>query len=97
LESYSLKLAAPISSPTAKPNVPPRRAAKVLKTSGLPLPNAKNVTPAVLSLNPRTEAIVDKFGQKKSEAVMPMNENRKMRIRRRAVRASGRREGGREE
>jgi hypothetical protein len=48
----------------------------VEKTSGLPFPKAKNVTPAVDSLNPSTEAMVDRFGQKKSEAQIPMKEKR---------------------
>jgi hypothetical protein len=52
-------------------------AEKVEKTSGLPFPNARNVTPAVVSLNPKYVAIVDKFGQKKSEATIPMKENKK--------------------
>jgi hypothetical protein len=51
-------------------------AENVEKTSGLPFPKAKNVTPAVVSLNPRYVAIVDKFGQKKSEATIPINENK---------------------
>jgi len=51
-------------------------AENVEKTSGLPFPNARKVTPAVVSLNPRYVAIVDKFGQKKSEATIPMKENK---------------------
>jgi hypothetical protein len=47
-------------------------AAKVLKTSGDPLPNARNVTPARLSLRPRTVAIVLKLTLKKSLAAIPM-------------------------
>jgi hypothetical protein len=47
-------------------------AAKVEKTSGLPLPNARNVTPAMLSLIPRILAIVLRFIQKKSLAAMPI-------------------------
>lgn len=50
---YSLKLAAPISSPTARPMVPLLTAEYVEKTSGEPLPNAKKVTPAVDSDSPK--------------------------------------------
>ena len=95
MRSHSLKVAAPINSPTASPNVPSLNAENVLNTSGLPFPNAKKVTPAVLSLKPRTVAMVDKFGQKKSEAVMPIKENRNVRTMRRIIRPKGRREGGR--
>ena len=77
---YALNDAAPMSSPMASPNVPPFRAENVLNTSGLPFPNARKVTPAVLSFKPRTVAMVDKFGQKKSDAEMPMNEKRNARI-----------------
>jgi len=76
----SLKLAAPINSPIARPKVPPFNAEKVEKTSGLPFPKARNVTPAVDSVRPRYAAIVDRFGQKKSEAEIPMKEKRKMRM-----------------
>lgn len=78
-----LKLAAPMSSPTASPNVPLLIAENVLNTSGLPLPKAKKVTPAVLSLNPKYAATVDKLGQKKSEADIPIKEKRKARMKRR--------------
>lgn len=74
-----LKVAAPMSSPTANPSVPLLIAEKVLNTSGLPLPKAKKVTPAVLSLNPRYAATVDKLGQKKSEADIPIKEKRNAR------------------
>jgi hypothetical protein len=47
-------------------------AAKVEKTSGLPLPNARKVTPAMLSLNPRRDEIVLRLTQKKSLAAIPM-------------------------
>ena len=53
LDGGALNEAAPINSPMAKPNVPPFNAAKVEKTSGLPLPNARKVTPAVDSFSPR--------------------------------------------
>lgn len=78
-----LKVAAPMSSPTANPSVPLLIAEKVLNTSGLPLPNARKVTPAVLSLNPRYAATVDKLGQKKSEADIPIKEKRNPRTKRR--------------
>ncbi len=65
----------------ASPNVPPFRAEKVEKTSGLPFPKARKVTPAVLSLNPNCVATVDRLGQKKSDAEMPMKENRKVKTR----------------
>jgi hypothetical protein len=69
-----MKLAAPMSSPTAKLPLCVLMAAKVLNTSGLPFPKAKNVTPAKLSLIPRIDAIVLRFIQRKSEAAMPMVE-----------------------
>jgi hypothetical protein len=47
-------------------------AANVEKTSGLPFPNARKVTPAMLSLIPSIDAIVLRLMQKKSEAAMPM-------------------------
>ena len=73
----------------ASPKVPPRSAEKVLKTSGLPLPKARKVTPAVDSLNPRYDAIVDRFGQKKSDAEIPMKENKKTSMRMSPVRMKG--------
>lgn len=85
----SLKVAAPNNSPTASPNVPPFNAAKVEKTSGDPFPKARKVTPAVLSLSPSTAARVARLGQKKSEAEMPINENRNDRIRTRAANING--------
>jgi hypothetical protein len=78
---YSLNVAAPSNSPTASPNVPPFNAANVEKTSGLPFPNARKVTPAVDSLSPSTDAIVARFGQKKSDAQIPIKEKRKPRMR----------------
>ena len=47
-------------------------AAKVEKTSGLPLPKAKNVTPVSDSLMPSSVAIVLKFIHRKSDAAMPI-------------------------
>jgi hypothetical protein len=67
-----IKLAAPMSSPTAKLPLFVLIAAKVEKTSGLPLPNARKVTPARLSLKPSKCDIVLRFMQKKSLAAMPI-------------------------
>jgi hypothetical protein len=67
-----IKHAAPMSSPTAKLAAWVRKAAKVEKTSGLPLPKASSVTPAKLSLMPRMRAMVLRLTQKKSLAAMPM-------------------------
>ena len=47
-------------------------AANVEKTSGLPLPKARNVTPVRLSLIPSRVAIVLRLMQRKSEAAIPM-------------------------
>jgi hypothetical protein len=67
-----MKPAAPISSPTARLPLCEFIAAKVEKTSGLPFPKARNVTPAILSLIPNIDAIVLRLMQKKSEAAMPI-------------------------
>jgi hypothetical protein len=67
-----MKLAAPISSPTAKLPLFVLIAANVENTSGLPLPKAKNVTPARLSLRPNNCDIVLRLMQKKSLAAMPI-------------------------
>jgi hypothetical protein len=67
-----MKPAAPISSPTAMLPLLEPMAAKVLNTSGDPLPKAKNVTPAKFSLSPKTRAIVLRLMLKKSLAAMPM-------------------------
>jgi len=67
-----MKLAAPISSPTARLPLLVLMAAKVEKMSGLPLPKAKNVTPARLSLMPSSFAIVLRLTEKKSLAAIPM-------------------------
>lgn len=93
---HSLNDAAPMSSPIARPNESLFSAAKVEKTSGLPFPNARKVTPAVDSLRPRYEAMVDKLGQKKSEAEIPMKEKRKARRTRIPRATNGRRKGGAE-
>lgn len=52
-------------------------AENVAKRSGLPFPTAKKVTPATFSSRPRTVAIVARFGQKKSDALIPSIENSK--------------------
>jgi hypothetical protein len=71
-----MKPAAPISSPTAILPLCVLIAAKVEKTSGLPFPKAKKVTPAMLWLIPRIVAIVLRFIQKKSLAAIPIVVNR---------------------
>jgi hypothetical protein len=71
-----MKLAAPINSPIARLPLFDRIAAKVEKTSGLPFPNARNVTPVRLSLNPKTLASVLRSIHKKSLAAIPMVLNR---------------------
>jgi hypothetical protein len=84
-----IKLAAPISSPTAILALLEPMAAKVLNTSGDPLPKARNVTPAKLSLRPRTVAIVLRLTLKKSLAAMPMVVKRRPSQSTRAVNAMG--------
>ena len=56
--------AAPMSSPIARPPLLVLMLANVEKRSGLPLPKARKVTPATLSLSPRIFAIVLRFGVK---------------------------------
>ena len=73
----TMNVAAPISSPTASPPDPARMALNVENTSGLPFPNARNVTPATFSSRPNNSAIVARLGVKKSEALMPRVEKRK--------------------
>ncbi len=73
----TMKDAAPMSSPIANDPESDFIAPKVEKTSGDPFPNARNVTPAVLSLRPSREAIVLRLGQKKSLATTPTQLNRK--------------------
>ncbi len=54
-----IKLAAPMSSPTARLPLCVLIAANVEKTSGLPLPKARKVTPAKVSLRPsRVEMVL---------------------------------------
>jgi hypothetical protein len=72
-----MKDAAPRSSPIAKLPELVRRAENVAKTSGLPFPNARKVTPATFSSKFSSCAMVAKFGQKKSEALIPRVENKK--------------------
>jgi hypothetical protein len=67
-----MKPAAPNSSPTARDPLFVLIAANVLNTSGLPLPKARKVTPAILSLMPIIVAMVLKLMQKKSLAAIPM-------------------------
>lgn len=64
-------------------------AENVEKTSGLPFPNARNVTPVTFSSKPSNCAIVAKFGVKKSEALIPRVENRKTSQTMRPMKASG--------
>jgi hypothetical protein len=71
-----MKHAAPISSPIAREPESAFMAANVLKTSGEPFPNARKVTPAMLSDIPRMLAIVERLTQKKSLAAIPIVENR---------------------
>jgi hypothetical protein len=72
-----MKLAAPMSSPTAMAALLDLMAMTVLKTSGDPFPIARNVTPARFSGMLRTLAMVWRFGEKKSLAAMPMVEKRR--------------------
>jgi hypothetical protein len=67
-----MKHAAPISSPMAKLPLLELIAANVEKTSGLPFPKAKKVTPVKLSLIPRMLAIVLRLIQRKSLAAIPI-------------------------
>ena len=73
----TIKVAAPSSSPMARLPELARMAEKVENTSGLPLPNARKVTPATFSSSPRICASVPRLGQKKSEALIPRVEKRK--------------------
>jgi hypothetical protein len=70
--------AAPSSSPIARLPELARIAEKVEKTSGLPFPNARKVTPATFSSRPRKVAMLARLGQKKSDALIPSVENRKI-------------------
>ena len=89
----TMNVAAPMSSPMAKLPELARMAENVEKTSGLPFPKAKKVTPATFSSKPSSWEMVARFGVKKSEALMPRVEKRKMSQRRRPVNTNGRRVG----
>jgi len=67
-----MKPAAPISSPTARLPLLLFIAAKVEKTSGLPLPKARKVTPVKLSLMPKIAAMVLRLTHRKSDAATPI-------------------------
>ena len=84
-----IKVAAPINSPMAKLPLFDLIAAKVEKTSGLPFPKARNVTPVKLSLNPRTLAKVLRFMHRKSLAAIPMVLNSKHSHNMRRINATG--------
>lgn len=70
-----------------------RMAEKVEKRSGLPFPKASKVTPATFWSRPRSREMVQRFGEKKSDAVIPSVENRKKSQTINAENARGRREG----
>lgn len=70
--TVAIKPAAPTSSPTAMLELPDDTAANVEKMSGLPLPMAKTVTPASVSLRCRLRAIVVRLTAKKSPATVPI-------------------------
>lgn len=89
----TMKDAAPRSSPIAKLPELVRRAENVAKTSGLPFPNARKVTPATFSSRFNNCAMVAKFGQKKSEALIPRVENRKTSHKSRPMNTNGREVG----
>lgn len=86
----TMKDAAPSNSPMARLPELARIAENVEKTSGLPFPNAKNVTPATFSSSPSNCAMVARFGVKKSEALMPRVEKRKISQTMRPTKASDR-------
>ena len=86
-----MNVAAPSSSPIARPPEFVRMAENVANMSGEPLPNARKVTPATFSSRPRIWAMVARFGVKKSEALMPRVEKRKTSQRTRPAKAAGRR------
>jgi hypothetical protein len=70
--------AAPNNSPIARLPESAFIAEKVENTSGLPFPSARNVTPATFSSRPRISEMVARLGQKKSDALMPRVEKRKV-------------------
>lgn len=85
-----MNAAAPSNSPIARPPESARIAEKVEKTSGLPLPKARKVTPATFSSKPRIRERVWRLEQKKSDAPIPRVEKRKASQRRRAENMRGR-------
>lgn len=87
----TMKVAAPKSSPIARLPESAFIAEKVEKTSGLPFPKAKKVTPATFSSRPRSWAMVARLGVKKSEALIPKVENRNISHAMRAMKREGRR------
>ena len=89
----TMKVAAPMSSPIAKLPELARMAENVEKTSGLPFPKANNVTPATFSSKPSSWEMVARLGIKKSEALMPRVEKRKMSQTKRPMNTKGRRVG----
>ena len=84
-----INVAAPTNSPMAKLPLFDLIAAKVEKTSGLPFPKARNVTPVKLSLIPRTLAKVLRFMHRKSLAAIPMVLNNKHSHSMRIINATG--------
>jgi hypothetical protein len=84
-----MKPAAPRSSPTAMLPLLEPMAAKVLKTSGEPLPKARKVTPARLWLRPRMVAMVLRLTLKKSLAAIPIVLNRRQSQTIRTTKATG--------
>jgi hypothetical protein len=64
---------APTNSPIANPPLLALNDENVPKTSGAPLPNAANVTPATLSGKCKEFAITVKFGLKNEDAEVPNN------------------------
>ena len=68
-------------------------AENVANTSGLPFPNARKVTPATFSSRPRICERVPRFGQKKSEALIPSVLNMNSSQRTRPAKTTGRNEG----
>ncbi|KAH3688970.1 hypothetical protein WICPIJ_000029 [Wickerhamomyces pijperi] len=79
--THVMNIAAPTSSPMAKLGESIFIASKVEKTSGLPLPNANNVTPAKLSLILKIFAKVSKLGHRNSDAVIPNVVNNMINVR----------------
>ena len=87
IEPLTTALIKPINSPIARLPLCELNAAKVEKTSGLPFPNAKNVTPARLSLIPNKVAIVLRLMHRKSLAAMPIVLKRRLNHRSKMIKA----------